>query len=106
MFPDMPWMLGSDLADAVRDAARTAWPNGAARRGRLFAFGFDAYRLAVALRSSPSTTTVNIAGLTGHLALDTDRHVRRELGWAQVKGGAVKLLPPAAPTPPPAAAIQ
>ena len=106
MFPDMPWMLGSDLADAVREAARTAWPTGAARRGRLFAFGFDAYRLAVALRSSPGTTTVNIGGLTGHLALDTDRHVRRELGWAQVKGGEVKLLPPAVAGPPPAAAIQ
>ena len=27
MFPDMPWMLGGDLAEAVRAATRDAWPN-------------------------------------------------------------------------------
>ncbi len=96
MFPDMPWMLGSDLSDAVREAARNAWPNGAARRGRLFAFGFDAYRLAMALRERPGTTAINLDGLTGHLSLDPDRHIRRELGWAQLKNGEVRLLPPAA----------
>lgn len=96
MFPDMPWMLGSELADAVRESARNAWPNGAARRGRLFAFGFDGYRLAMALRANPNTTNVNIDGLTGHLSLDRDRHVRRDLGWAQLKNGELHLLPPSA----------
>ncbi len=28
MFPDMPWMLGSPLAEAVRSAASQAWPAG------------------------------------------------------------------------------
>ncbi len=52
MFPDMPWMLGSDLADAVRNALQTAYPNGGGpRRNRYFAFGFDAYRLATGLHS-------------------------------------------------------
>jgi outer membrane PBP1 activator LpoA protein len=37
MFPDMPWMLGGDLADAVRSAAHDAWPSGGPHRGRLFA---------------------------------------------------------------------
>ena len=96
MFPDMPWMLGSELADAVREAARTAWPSGSQRRGRLFAFGFDAYRLAAALRARAGAASVNIDGLTGRLSLDPDRHIRRELGWAQLKGGEVKLLPAAA----------
>jgi len=100
MFPDMPWMLGGDLADAVHDVARTAWPNNASRRDRLFAFGFDAYRLAIALREHPGSATLD--GLTGHLTLDADRHVRRELGWAQLKGGEVRLLP--APGAPPATA--
>jgi outer membrane PBP1 activator LpoA protein len=97
MFPDMPWMLGSDLADAVREAARAAWPNGGVRRDRLFAFGFDAYRLAVALRSHPGMPAVSLDGLTGHLTLDRDGHVRRELSWAQVKNGEVHLLSAAVP---------
>ena len=55
MFPDMPWMLGGDLADAVHAAAREAWPTGGPHRGRLFAFGFDAFRLAQALRHAGAT---------------------------------------------------
>src|SRR5439155_1283950 len=38
MFPDMPWMLGGDLAEAVRAVTRAAWPTGGPYRGRLFAF--------------------------------------------------------------------
>jgi len=47
---------------------------------------------------------VSLDGLTGHLSLDRDGHVRRELSWAQVKNGEVRLLPapgaPAQATPP------
>jgi outer membrane PBP1 activator LpoA protein len=96
MFPDMPWMLGGDLAEAVRAAAREAWPAGALHRNRLFAFGFDAYRLAQALRSSAAPDAVRIDGLTGRLSFDPQRRVRRELGWAELHDGELRLLPPAA----------
>lgn len=96
MFPDMPWMLGGDLADAVRSAAHDAWPTGGPHRGRLFAFGFDAYRLGVALRASGVAGNVSIEGLTGRLSLDAERRVRRELGWAQLHNGELRLLPAAA----------
>jgi hypothetical protein len=98
MFPDMPWMLGSDLAEAVRAAAREAWPNGGPSRGRLFAFGFDAYRLAIALRGGGVSNSVKVEGLTGHLTLDAERRVHRELNWAQVHNGEIRVLPPPAPT--------
>jgi hypothetical protein len=94
MFPDMPWMLGGDLADAVRSAAHDAWPTGGPHRGRLFAFGFDAYRLGVALRNPGVSGTVSIEGLTGRLTLDSERRVRRELGWAQLHNGELRPLPP------------
>jgi outer membrane PBP1 activator LpoA protein len=96
MFPDMPWMLGGDLAEAVRAATRDAWPAGAARRGRLFAFGFDAFRLALALRRAGTGGEVNVEGLTGRLSIDPERRVRRELGWAQLHDGELRLLPAAA----------
>ena len=93
MFPDMPWMLGSDLADAVRAALQTAYPNGGGpRRNRLFAFGFDAYRVAAALQTS--STNIQVEGLTGRLTLDPDRRIHRELGWAQIHNGEIKMLPP------------
>jgi outer membrane PBP1 activator LpoA protein len=93
MFPDMPWMLGSDLADAVRAATRDAWPSGGPRRGRLFAFGFDAYRLAMGLRDRAAMNGVSIDGLTGHLSVDADRRVHRELNWAQIHNGEIRVLP-------------
>jgi len=93
MFPDMPWMLGGDLADAVHAATREAWPSGGPHRGRLFAFGFDSFRLVQALRHSGVSGSVSVVGLTGRLSLDGQRHVRRELGWAQLHDGELRLLP-------------
>jgi outer membrane PBP1 activator LpoA protein len=97
MFPDMPWMLGGDLADAVRATTREAWPSGGPYRGRLFAFGFDAFRLAQALRYAGVAGEVSVDGLTGHLTVDAERRVRRELGWAQLHAGELHLLPAPAP---------
>ena len=93
MFPDMPWMLGSDLADAVRSALQSAYPNGGGpRRNRLFAFGFDAYRVASALQGG--ATNIQVEGLTGRLTLDPDHRIHRELVWAQIHNGEIKMLPP------------
>jgi outer membrane PBP1 activator LpoA protein len=95
IFPDMPFMLGGDLAEAVRSSARDAWPTGRWRSGssgRLYAFGFDAYRLTLALRNPSSA--VQIDGLTGRLTVDPNRRIHRDLVWAQLHNGEVRLLPP------------
>jgi len=92
MFPDMPWMLGSELAEAVRTALRDAYPSGGGpRRNRLFAFGFDAYRVASGLRAG--SANLQIDGLTGRLTLDADHRIHRELLWAQIHNGEIRMLP-------------
>jgi outer membrane PBP1 activator LpoA protein len=100
IFPDMPWMLGGEPADSVRAAARDAWPTGGPRRNRLFAFGYDAYRIAVNLRGgrqkSLSPDGLFLDGLTGKLSLDSERRVQRELAWAQMQNGQAKPLEQAA----------
>jgi outer membrane PBP1 activator LpoA protein len=86
MFPDMPWMLGAEgLSADVRSVAAQAFGESAARRpSRLFAFGFDALRIATALqRNAP----INPEGLTGTLSMDPQGHVRRGLEWVRIKGG-------------------
>jgi uncharacterized protein len=93
MFPDTPWMLGSPLAEAVRSAASQAWPFGGPRTGALFAFGFDAYRIAEALRESRAPSSLDINGLTGQLTLDADGRIHRQLIWAQLRGGELTELP-------------
>jgi outer membrane PBP1 activator LpoA protein len=87
-FPDMPWMVSADpVTSRIRDAVRSAWPARTARRDRLYAFGFDAYRLVPALRSNSLTGSAAIDGVTGKLRLDDHKRVRRELDWARMKNG-------------------
>ena len=87
-FPDMPWMVSTDpVTSRIRDAVRGAWPSRTSRRDRLYAFGFDAYRLVPALRSNTLSGTSEIAGVTGKLRLDEHNRIRRELDWAQMKNG-------------------
>jgi hypothetical protein len=87
-FPDMPWMVSADPVTAqIRDSVRAAWPTRTARLGRLYAFGFDAYRLVPALKSKTISATSSIAGVTGKLSLDSGNRVRRDLQWVQIKNG-------------------
>ncbi|HTY94649.1 MAG TPA: penicillin-binding protein activator [Steroidobacteraceae bacterium] len=96
IFPDAPWLLGGALVDGVRDALNAAWPAGGPPRSILFAFGFDAARMAMALRSLPaaagSATSLAVDGLTGHLTVAADGHVLRDLLWAQIRNGEPRLL--------------
>jgi len=78
LFPDMPWMLASDPVTAqIRDGVRAAWPARTQRRDRLYAFGFDAYRLLPRLRARPPVEGGEISGVTGKLRLDGQNRVRR-----------------------------
>jgi outer membrane PBP1 activator LpoA protein len=88
LFPDMPWMVANDPVTAqIRDGVRAAWPARTARRDRLYAFGFDAYRLVPALRSKSPAEAGEISGVTGKLHLDDHNRVRRELDWSQIRSG-------------------
>lgn len=93
LFPDMPWMISYDPVTAqIRDPVRAAWPARTARRDRLYAFGFDAYRLVPGLKSNNPAVSSEIAGVTGKLHLDSQNKIRRDLEWAQIKGGVPTVL--------------
>jgi outer membrane PBP1 activator LpoA protein len=88
LFPDMPWMVSTDpVTEQIRDSVRAAWPARTARRDRLYAFGFDAYRLVPALRSKTLTEAHDVSGVTGKLEIDARNRIHHELEWAQIKGG-------------------
>jgi len=95
LFPGTPWMISNDPVTAqIRDGVRAAWPARTARsdRSRLYAFGFDAYRLVPELRSNAQNSASEIAGVTGKLHLDQQNKIRRDLDWAQIKGGVPNVL--------------
>ena len=93
LFPDMPWMVATDPVTAqIRDGVRTAWPARTARRDRLYAFGFDAYRLMPALRGKAPAAALEISGVTGKLHIDDQNRIHRDLDWAQIRNGAPSSL--------------
>jgi outer membrane PBP1 activator LpoA protein len=94
IFADMPWITSQDEAQvSLRDSLRKNWPGRARSTGRLYAFGFDAFKLVPVLSSGTAPTGVPIvAGATGQLSIDTSRRVRRVLEWAQVANGKASAL--------------
>jgi outer membrane PBP1 activator LpoA protein len=87
---------------AAREAADRAFPGRGGQLSRLYAFGYDAYRLVGELPRMRSGSLGPLAGATGRLAVDAQGRVRRELDWAQVVGGRAAPWPaPAAPLSPP-----
>jgi outer membrane PBP1 activator LpoA protein len=94
-FTDIPWMIDDDpvIAD-LRSSVQQLWPANARRRGRLFAMGFDAWRLVGVLKDGQVPITEPVAGMTGRLTVDAAGRVRRGLDWAIVGGdGQARPLP-------------
>ncbi len=100
IFPDMPWVLsGGDSVEKLRAATTGAFGDGARGRGKLYAFGYDAWLLAMALRGEAlarsgrdGASSVIIEGATGRISFDANGRSRRELEWAQIRSGAPKLI--------------
>ena len=101
IFLDMPWVLDPyGPAAAARATAEKVWPDRAGPRGRLHAFGYDAFRLVGELRRLRGRTSTPLPGLTGRLAVDDQGRVHRELDWAQIVDGRPVSPPPPALLPP------
>jgi outer membrane PBP1 activator LpoA protein len=94
MYPDMPWMISDDASlDTIRSAVEQAWGNGVAWRSRLFAFGYDACQLMLAMSGGrQKLADVQVAGLSGQLHFDAEGRVQRDLIWVQVHDGEPRRL--------------
>ena len=88
VFPEMPWLLyGGQGAPELWDALQEDWSTRARGRLRLFAFGYDAFRLAQQLGSSGGIAA-GVDGLTGMLELNrADGYVQRSLQFARIESG-------------------
>lgn len=99
IFPDMPWVISPDaVSTQLRTALTKHWPARARGRGRLYAFGFDSYRLVPLLKAGRFGNEHSVPGMTGLLSVDSKGRVRRELDWAHVAGGKPTPLSTAAAT--------
>jgi hypothetical protein len=106
-FDDMPWTLeDSGSVSDMRATLARDWPGNFADNSRLYALGFDAYRL-VPLLYNTHAIGQPVQGVTGLLSLDPGGRVHRRLDWADFDDGAVELLTPVdLPAEAPAAVVQ
>ncbi|MEO5566625.1 MAG: penicillin-binding protein activator [Luteimonas sp.] len=93
VFPSDAWSVGyvPGLPSAASAATLLQSARGPAQR--LFAFGFDAWRIAAYLDYLAGDANASIAGATGTLRLDDSGNVVRNPGWARWNGDLVMLLP-------------
>lgn len=92
LFADMPWMISPPTGEALRLSMQLDSAGDPPRRhGRLFAMGYDAWRLQAAMRQRSSSgsvdTPLRIDGVTGVLSIGADGVIRRELSLARIEDG-------------------
>ncbi|MBC7982728.1 MAG: penicillin-binding protein activator, partial [Candidatus Obscuribacterales bacterium] len=94
LFPDMPLVIApDDVATQLRNTLTRYWPGRVRTNARLFAFGFDAYRLIPVLQGQHSQVSSSTTpGMTGLLSVDGNGRVRRLLEWARVVGGQARPI--------------
>jgi outer membrane PBP1 activator LpoA protein len=86
-FPDSPWLLSPDMTSAELKATLAAyWPQRVAQWPRLFAMGFDAYRLIPLLYNQTERFSA-VPAMSGELSMDADGRVHRHLPLAQFRNG-------------------
>jgi len=95
MFPDIPWIIAPDgQSIELRKTLAKHWSTQAERRSRLFAMGFDAYRLIPMLNSGGTYAMEELQGMTGTLTVDAQSRVLRRLPWARIQRGRPELMDP------------
>jgi outer membrane PBP1 activator LpoA protein len=84
--PALPWLVpNSGSADNVRAAVQQASGDNTAWQSNLYAFGYDACQLALAIAASGrDPLRVHVDGLSGQLTVDGAGRVHREPLWTRI----------------------
>ena len=88
VFGDMPWLVAPTESDRLlREQLDTTILRRARPLLRLYAFGADAYRLAIGLRRIAGDRRSSIAGHSGRLSVDANHRISRRLEWVWFADG-------------------
>lgn len=85
-FPALPWLLGDAVGLPDADALARQLPSARGPAARLFAFGFDAWRISGYLEHLQASART-LRGATGELAVDVGGSVVRTPSWAVFANG-------------------
>ncbi|MFT5676814.1 MAG: outer membrane PBP1 activator LpoA protein [Paraglaciecola sp.] len=91
-FSDMPWMLPDHQWGNLAQQTKLLWPQREDTLMRLFALGFDAYKLLPKLRHLKLLPHNTVAGMTGEISMDATGNLLRNLPWAKIRKDQVETL--------------
>lgn len=102
-FCDVPWLLDAgDATEQERQRVSAFWPAATGSQSRLFALGYDAWRLLPELNRLQAFPDYRVSGLSGLLRIDAAGRVHRALPWARFRDGkpvAVQAAMESSPSP-------
>lgn len=84
-FTEMPWMLGEQSSVELRAQYQQLFKEQDETLQRLFAMGYDAFKLVGSLRQQQQLPSAVFPGLTGQLRLNADGSIVRQLSWASYR---------------------
>lgn len=87
VFPTEPWLVQRVDGLPAQAAAASRVDTAKGPAARLFAFGFDAWRLTGYLEHLALHPNASLAGATGRLSLDGFGNVLRRPAWSRFTGG-------------------
>ena len=91
-FTEMPWLLGEQNSVKLRQQYQQIFGEQDETLQRLFAMGYDAYKLLGSLRQQQQLPATVFSGLTGQLRLDNDGSLVRQLSWATYRNNRLRPL--------------
>jgi outer membrane PBP1 activator LpoA protein len=87
---EMPWMLDTSSVNVIR--FNQLWPKADDLSKRLYAMGYDGYKLIPELNLMRGLKDYQIDGLTGGLSVKASGEITRHLTWSQYHNGKLKPL--------------
>ncbi|MFT4937571.1 MAG: outer membrane PBP1 activator LpoA protein [Paraglaciecola sp.] len=91
-FSDMPWMLPDHQWADLEQQTKLLWPQREDTLMRLFALGFDVYKLIPKLRHMKLLPHNIVDGMTGEISMDETGNLLRRLSWAKISHDRVTAL--------------
>lgn len=86
-FTEMPWLIQQDSPAVEAVYQQVGTPQ--TQLKKLFAFGYDAFSLIHMLPTLDVLDDYQVKALTGHLSINNDKTIKRQLNWSQYQQGKV-----------------
>ncbi len=91
VFTEMPWLIKN--TEPQLHALYEKIGEQQTQLKKLFAFGYDAYKLIYSLKQLTILPSQSLEGLTGRLSVNADKTIKRQLSWSRYVQGKVVAIP-------------